>query len=196
MLGTGFEEIVEEENEDNNEELERTAAEESDCNRNLVGSISEQTAFKFVNGLGSTPAMWFELSIYALIGLSVTVGVWQTVEGQENDFHEVEWLAVIVFTFEYLVRLYGIGADPEFSSGGSAILCRLRFIGSFYSIIDLLAIVPFYIAVALPNSFLNQYDEYLRMARLFRLVKLDKYIPSITLIGKNMAHRRPILSVP
>jgi hypothetical protein len=53
---------------------------------------------------------------------------------------------------------------------------------SFYSIVDLLAIVPFYAAIALPNSVVNTYDEYLRMLRIIRLVKLDKYVPSLTLI--------------
>jgi len=76
----------------------------------------------------------------------------------------------------------GAGADPEFSGSGG-VMARLRFVASFYSVIDLLAIVPFYVAVALPESLVNEYDEYLRMLRILRLVKLDKYIPSITLIG-------------
>lgn len=63
-------------------------------------------------------------------------------------------------------------------------MARLRFVVSFYSVIDLLAIVPFYVALAMPESLVNDYDEYLRMLRILRLVKLDKYIPSITLIGK------------
>jgi Ion transport protein len=87
-----------------------------------------------------------------------------------------------VFTIEYLMRLIGARADPHFGELGP-LTSRLRFIVSFYSIIDLLAIVPFYLSWALPNSFVNDYDEYLRMIRIVRLLKLDKYVPSITLIG-------------
>jgi Ion transport protein len=181
VLGAGFEKVVEEENQENTEELQ--AAANRRLQRNVrVGTPSERAAYNFVNGDGSTAARYFELSIYVLIFLAVGVGVWQTVDGQENAFHQVEWAAVFVFTFEYLLRLYGAGADPEYANTDNWLLTRLRFMASFYSIVDLLAIVPMYIAYALPNSIVNRYDEYLRMFRIFRLVKLDKYVPSISLI--------------
>jgi hypothetical protein len=132
--------------------------------------------------VGSFWAEKFELLVYSLIIVSVAVGAYQTVEGKENTFHEVEWFAVAVFTIEYLLRLVGARADPQFGELGP-IMSRLRFVVSFYSIVDLLAIVPFYLSWALPNSFVNDYDEYLRMIRIVRLLKLDKYVPSITLIG-------------
>jgi len=112
----------------------------------------------------------------------VAVGIWQTVEGHENDFQNMELVAVIIFTFEYLIRLVGAGADPEFAKGRNAFTCRVHFVFSFYSIVDLLAIIPFYLSLALPNSIVDEYDEYLRMLRILRLIKLDKYVPSITLL--------------
>ena len=187
-------EVVEEENEDNEEELEVTSPVNDRVNQTgqdrtgqppnnaPIGSPVEQSLFQFVNGMGSKAAQYFELSIYGLIFATIAVGVYQTVEGHANDFHQVEWFAVGVFTVEYLLRLIGAGADPIFSNGTNPIGSRLRFIVSFYSIVDILAIVPFYIVLALPNSVVNEYDEYLRMIRILRLVKLDKYIPSLTLI--------------
>mmetsp|Transcript_130029 Transcript_130029/g.193603 ORF Transcript_130029/g.193603 Transcript_130029/m.193603 type:complete len:1282 (-) Transcript_130029:195-4040(-) len=181
ILGAGFEQVLEEENEDNTEELQEEVARSSQ--ESDLGSSFEQTCYKFVNGIGSYAARFFETCIYILIFTAVIVGVIQTVDGREDDFATVEWFAVIVFTAEYVIRFVGAGADPEFASGGAgAVSSRLRFIFSFYSIIDLLAIVPFYITIALPGSIVNEYDEYLRMLRIMRLVKLDKYIPSITLI--------------
>jgi hypothetical protein len=182
VLGAGFEAIVSAENRDNTAELQRDRDTAFTTLPAGIGSPIERAAYHFVNGLGSIWATRFELMIYGLILLSVAVGSWQTVPGQENAFHEVEWIAVIVFTIEYVIRLVGTGADPEFRGSGG-IMARLRFIPSFYSVIDLLAIVPFYVAFALPESVVNDYDEYLRMLRILRLVKLDKYIPSITLIG-------------
>mmetsp|Transcript_7764 Transcript_7764/g.22510 ORF Transcript_7764/g.22510 Transcript_7764/m.22510 type:complete len:1290 (+) Transcript_7764:137-4006(+) len=180
ILGAGFEEVVEEENEDNAEELERSAP--SASQQSLMGSEIEQQAYKFVNGLAGEVSKLFEKGIYLLIFVAVAIGVWQTVDGHENDFSEVELFAVIVFTAEYLIRFIGVGADPQFAPGRNAITSRLRFIFSFYSIVDLLAIVPYYITLALPGSIVNEYDEYLRMLRILRLIKLDKYVPSITLI--------------
>jgi Ion transport protein len=201
VLGAGFEAIVSQENQDNVQELsvvnlpQAATVTSSFDERNA--SISSPTSthrairamYQFVNGVGSIWAQRFELMIYALIVFSVAVGAWQTVDGHENDFHEFEWFAVIVFTIEYTLRFIGAGADPEFVRSTSnhnvaeSVLCRLRFMISFYSVIDLLAIVPFYVAFALPNTVVNDYDEYFRMLRIVRLLKLDKYVPSITLIG-------------
>lgn len=180
VMGAGFEEIMEEENEDNEEELRAAprSLEPVAC-----GSQFEIDAYRFANGMGSYLAEKFELLVYALIMVSVALGAYQTVEGKENSFQVVEWFAVAVFTFEYLLRFIGARADPQFGELGP-FFSRLRFIVSFYSIIDLLAIVPFYVSAALPNSTVNDYDEYLRMLRIIRLLKLDKYVPSITLIGE------------
>jgi hypothetical protein len=178
ILGAGFEQVIEEENEENAEELEEHTA----SLVSLLGTSMEQKCYHFVNGIGSSAAKVFETSIYVLIFTAVGVGVIQTVDGHEDDFSQVEWLAVIFFTVEYLIRLIGVGADPEFAPERNAVTSRIRFIFSFYSIVDLLAIVPMYLAAALPGSVVDDYDEYLRMTRIMRLVKLDKYVPSITLI--------------
>jgi Ion transport protein len=202
VLGAGFEEVVEQENEDDTRELE-IGNDDPDAQdattQPLLGAprgLQQQQespsslvtrAYNFVNGIGSTASTWFELTMYFFIFLAVAVGVWQTMDGHENDFSRVEGLAVGVFTFEYFIRLVGAGADPIacFKADGTRrnpVMSRLRFMVSFYSIVDLLAIVPFYAALALPNSIVNKYDEYLRMCRIIRLVKLDKYVPSLTLI--------------
>lgn len=185
ILGAGFEQLVGEENEDNTEELEAAAAAarvSSTSQSALLGSDIERACHQFVNGIGSKAARWFETVIYALIFAAVGVGVIQTIQGHEDDFVQIETLAVIVFTVEYLLRLIGAGADPQFASGRNSFMARVRFIFSFYSLIDLLAVVPYYLTMALPGSMVDEYDEYLRMVRIIRLVKLDKYIPSITLI--------------
>ena len=185
VLGAGFEEILEEEHQDNTEVLEtRTRGAYAADASEEFGSSIEKIAYRYVNGIGSYYATCFELNIYSFILLSVAVGAWQTVEGQENAFYEIEWIAICLFTLEYLIRLVGAGADPEFAKEGrNGFMCRVHFILSFYSIVDLMAIVPFYVSVLFPNSIVNDYDEYLRMIRIVRLIKLDKYIPSITLIG-------------
>lgn len=69
-----------------------------------------------------------------------------------NDF---ELFCVLVFTLEYLLRIY-VSKEP------------LKYIFSFYGIIDLLAFFPFYFRVA--------YDfRALRIFRIFRVLKLIRY---------------------
>lgn len=190
LLGAGFEEMVEEAIEDTPDE-ERTALPHA----SVTGlGATERACYEFVNGIGSKAARWFEISIYLLIGVTVTIGIVQTVEGHETWLSSVESLAVVVFTAEYAIRLVGAGADPEFASS-NGFVSRVRFFLSFYSVIDLLAIVPYYLAVALPGSWVDDHDGYFRMLRLMRLLKLDKHVPSISLIDDVARLKRNVLMV-
>ncbi|MBQ4914081.1 ion transporter [Maribacter sp. MMG018] len=70
----------------------------------------------------------------------------------------IEVFCVVVFTVEYLLRIYV--SDR-----------KLRFIFSFYGLIDFLAILPFYLALGIDLRSLRA----LRFLRLFRLLKLMRY---------------------
>jgi hypothetical protein len=158
-LGAGFEEMVASEHAASPDEPEETSTTD--------GSSSETNGFqaacyRFTNGIGSVAATLFEVLIYTFIILTVAVGIIQTLPERKNDFHKLEWIAVVLFTFEYLVRMVGAGADPEFSNPEmSGMRSRISFLFSFYSIIDLAAILPFYIAYAMPGSWVDDHDEYL-----------------------------------
>jgi hypothetical protein len=189
VLGAGFEMLV-------SDQVDDTPDEEEEEGENLNPDTKlEQASYNFVNGIGSSAAKWFEISIYVLIMVTVSIGIWQTVPGEEDAFGAVEWFAVIVFTVEYLIRLVGVPADPLFDDKGNWLVCRLHFLVSFYSVIDLLAIIPFYAAHALPNTWIDDYDEMFRMLRLLRLIKLDKYFPSITLIDDVIRLKRDSLKI-
>eukprot|EP00978_Attheya_sp_CCMP212_P005123 scaffold11316_cov60-Attheya_sp.AAC.6 len=209
VLGSGFEEIVVESTDDTPDDEAATGTPNSDVlalSKDDENGLEEEThhrgnyiqrvCYQFVNGQGSKMAMNFEISIYVLILITVTVGIFQTVEGHENSFHQLEWIAVTVFTIEYLLRTIGAPADPEFRSiGSNPVVATVRYLFSFYSVVDLLAIVPFYLAVIMPGSWVDDHDEYLRMFRLLRLIKLDKYIPSITLIDDVIRLKRRSLLI-
>ncbi len=191
-MGNGFEELIHKKYEETPDE--EVIIDQTLPSRTTLGDF-QIFCYQFVNGIGSAAAATFELSIYFLIALTVTIGVVQTVPGYENVGSGIEWLAVIVFTIEYILRLIGAGADPDFSASSNGFLARLKYVFSFYSIVDLLAIVPFYYAYSNPNSWINAHDEYLRMIRLLRLLKLDKYVPSISLLDDVFRLKRDILAV-
>lgn len=191
LLGTGFEELVtRNENDAGSDEANDTSSSLPLRHARVAGL--QKACYHFVNGNGSKAAMRFELSVYALIVATVLVGIVQTVAGYDNFLSWLEWIAVILFTIEYVLRLIGSGADLEYCELSFK---RIRFIASFYSIIDLLAIVPFYIALAMPYSWVDRHDEYFRMLRLLRLLKLDKYIPSITLVDDVVRMKKHALTV-
>jgi voltage-gated potassium channel len=72
--------------------------------------------------------------------------------------NSIETFCVIIFTFEYLARIYVADSKP-------------KFIFSFFGIIDLLAILPFYLSFGIDLRSLR----LLRMFRLFRLFKMMRY---------------------
>mmetsp|Transcript_6366 Transcript_6366/g.13166 ORF Transcript_6366/g.13166 Transcript_6366/m.13166 type:complete len:767 (-) Transcript_6366:464-2764(-) len=209
ILGGGFEEVVEEETEDDDREIsteaKATAVTTEGTNTNSSSSVTattmgtdfERWCYNIVNGQGSAVAEAIETLIYVLIFVAISIGALQTVKGHENDFSGVESLTVYAFTLEYAIRLVGVGADPVFSTNGSAngFASRFKYVFSFFSVIDLLAIFPYYLAAALPASLIDQYDEYLRMARIFRLLKLEKYVPSFTLIDDVIRYKWNSLKV-
>ena len=79
------------------------------------------------------------------------------------------------FTFEYLVRLI---ASPQ----------KWLFVRSFLNVIDLLAILPFYVELALKSSgdsqnFSLAFLRILRLVRVFRIFKLSRHSSGLQILG-------------
>jgi voltage-gated potassium channel len=81
-------------------------------------------------------------------------------------FHWFDVITVGVFTLEYLLRLGAAPYDPEFAGKRFA---RWRHAFSFYALVDLVAIAPFYFA-----NFITLDVEMLRLLRLLRLMRIFK----------------------
>ncbi len=82
--------------------------------------------------------------------------------------YAIEWLFTIIFTVEYLLRLMCVGRP-------------LKYVGSFYGVVDLLAIIPTYVSLFLPGS---QYLLVIRILRIFRILKLAPYLGEARLLMK------------
>ena len=83
-------------------------------------------------------------------------------------FDRFDIASVILFTVEYLLRLYTAPEDPQFRSARSP---RLAFIRNPFAIVDLLAVLPFYLQAFLPIDL-----RALRVLRLLRLLKLFRLL--------------------
>ena len=81
----------------------------------------------------------------------------------------VEAVSVTVFTIEFGLRFYSIGQDPKYSGARG----RLQFLTTFFTLVDLAAIVPFFIDLALPGDLKG--TAFIRALRLIRLLKAEKY---------------------
>ncbi len=99
----------------------------------------------------------------------------------EHFFTVSEWTFTILFTIEYLLRLF-ISRKP------------LRYVRSFFGVIDLLAILPTYIALFVTGGSYLVVIRAIRLLRVFRILKLSRYIKEAEFITKAlMASRYKIL---
>ncbi|MCE2859319.1 MAG: ion transporter [Oxalobacteraceae bacterium] len=83
-------------------------------------------------------------------------------------FHWFDLFSVAVFSVEYLLRLYLAPEDPEFAGKP---MPRLRYATSFLGLIDLLAILPFFLGL-----FIALDSRLLRVLRLLRILKITQLI--------------------
>lgn len=123
----------------------------------------------------------FDLSILLLIALNVLALVLETVqsigEPCRGVFRVFEVVSIAVFSCEYVLRVWSCTADPRYAR---PLLGRLRFALTPMALIDLLAVLPFY----LPFLGLDlRFVRSVRLLRLFRLAKLGRYSKALQTIG-------------
>jgi voltage-gated potassium channel len=127
----------------------------------------------------------FDKWIVAAILVSVGVVVVDSVPTFHLRFgtalNAAEWFFTIVFTLEYLARL-------------ASVRNQLRYAFSFFGIVDLLSVLPTYLAIFFPESHALIDVRILRLLRIFRIFKLSEYIVEYQMLGEALAaSRRKIL---
>lgn len=133
-----------------------------------------------------TPAgRWFDFSLIGAILISVLAVVLDSVAAIHERYGSVlmavEWFFTVLFTLEYIARLACVN-HPQ------------RYARSFYGIIDLMAILPSYLALFFPELRALLDVRILRLLRMFRLLKLAAYVQEYSLLGRALvASRRKIL---
>lgn len=116
----------------------------------------------------------FDQVLIAAILLSLMVVVMDSVESVAHSHHAwlmaLEWLFTLLFTAEYLARLW---CAPK----------PWAYARSFYGIVDLLAILPTYLALFFPELHALIDVRVLRLIRIFRIFKLTLYMAEFTHLG-------------
>ena len=123
----------------------------------------------------------FDGFIIALIVINVAQVVLDTFDLSEQIAAAslyVEYFSIAVFTVEYALRVW---CAPCMYPDARPALARLRYVFRFMSIVDLLAILPFYIPFIIPIDL--RVLRSLRLLRLFRLFKVNRYTSALSTIG-------------
>jgi voltage-gated potassium channel len=128
---------------------------------------------------GSKTSRLFSGFIVVLIILNVSAIILESYrpigEMYHREFLLFNIFSVVVFTLEYFARIW-VSVESPHSDSSSPIKSRVTYSLSPVSLIDLLAIAPFYL------SFIFAIDlRYLRMLRMLRLLKLTHYFKGLRL---------------
>ncbi len=123
----------------------------------------------------------FDIFIMFLIILNVLFVILETVEPiyrkYEAIFRYLEIISVAIFTIEYAGRIW---TCTYFEKYKHPFRGRLKFIFSTVAIIDILAILPFYLPLFFSMD--GRFIRILRLFRLFRLFKMGRYSSAVNLI--------------
>ena len=127
----------------------------------------------------------FDVVLIFLILLSVAAVLADSVEGMATRYGPqlttLEWIFTVLFTLEYVARL-------------SCVERPLLYARSFYGVVDLLAVLPTYLAVFFPDAALLIDVRILRLLRVMRIFKLTAYLAEFRLLADAMeASRRKII---
>jgi len=126
---------------------------------------------EIVEDPGSPKGRWFAAFIQTFIILSILAFCLETVpeisKKYQSYLYGFEVISISIFSVEYLIRL--IVSEK-----------KLKFIFSFYGLIDLIAILPFYLRFAVDLRALRIF----RLLRAFRVLKLFRYSNALQKLGK------------
>lgn len=113
----------------------------------------------------------FDVILLIAILASIVLVMLESVESIDNKYHGLldisEWIITILFSIEYIARIVVVKKP-------------IKYITSFYGIIDLLSTIPKYLSLLLVGSHSLVAFRALRLLRVFRILKLTRYIGEST----------------
>lgn len=131
-------------------------------------SVREQTPlqrryYHVIFGTETRPGWWFDICLIVVILTSVAIIMLDSIpelhEKYGVTYLRLEWLFTALFTIEYAVRIWCV---PN----------RRAYILSIYGLVDLMALLPTYLSLLLPQTAPLLIIRLLRILRIFRVLRL------------------------
>ena len=146
---------------------------------------TRQKFHHIIFGTDSPAGKTFDLILIYAIIISVAVVMFESVQAFGSQyqiaFDSAEWFFTILFTIEYVIRIYTHPAPK-------------KYIFSFFGFIDLVSILPTYLALVFGGAESLIVLRLLRVMRIFRVLKLIEYVYEANTLWRSLiASRRKIL---
>ena len=134
-----------------------------------------------------TPAgKLFDVVLLIVILASILLVMLESVKSIDTKYHDFlnisEWIITILFSIEYIARIITVKKP-------------IKYITSFYGVIDLLSTIPKYLSLFLVGSHSLVAFRALRLLRVFRILKLTRYIGASTTFVRALRSSRAKISV-
>lgn len=129
-----------------------------------------------------TPAgRTYDVILLWLILLSVLVVMLESVDSLRQDHQALlstlEWVFTVLFTCDYAARVYVVRR-------------KLTYVFSFYGLVDLISVLPTYIALVLPGSQYLMIIRELRLLRMFRILKMARHTEEANMLIRALVASR------
>lgn len=129
---------------------------------------------------------FFDVALLWVICISVLAVMLESVDAITAQYHDllliVEWCCTIIFTLEYVLRIWLVRRPKN-------------YIFSFYGIVDLLSCLPSYLALAFTGGSHFIIIRLLRLLRMFRVLKMVGHVRGANVIMKGLAASRQKITV-
>ncbi len=147
---------------------------------------TQKAIYDVIFGYDSTQGKLFDIALICCILFSVAAVFLDSVTSIHQAYgpllFRLEWLFTLLFTIEYGLRLYS-SPKPK------------TYIFSFYGIVDLLSILPTYIAFLFPSAIYLIVIRVMRVLRIFRILKLFRYMGEANLLFSALLQARRKIEV-
>lgn len=145
-----------------------------------------QKLHEIVYEADSSTGKVFDILLLVAILLSVLVVMLESVESINLKYGSflffIEWFFTILFTFEYIIRIWVLKRPAN-------------YIFSFFGIVDLLSILPTYLSLFFTGTHYLLVIRSLRLLRIFRIFKLTRYLSESKILLKALKASRTKITI-
>lgn len=128
----------------------------------------------------------FDIILFWAIALSVIAVMLESVKSiyaeYEQIFFILEWTFTILFTLEFILRLLSVKKP-------------LKYVFSFYGLVDILSILPAYLGLWVVNGSSLRIIRILRLLRIFRVLKLMGFLKQASVLNKALKESKQKIMV-
>lgn len=142
-----------------------------------------------------------DIFLATLIVANITGMCVETLQTLNSSFrtvvHDIDQMALYVFTVEYMLRIWSCTTEEAYAR---PLVGRLRFARTPMLLIDLAAILPFWITIGisvglLPAFISEDTQRALSLLRILRMIKIARYFASVRTLGTVISNKHEELSI-